>query len=109
MCMRPADQLIAAPGAALNPAALIKHVKAKHKRSGKPAAEEDVASDNEDDDELDQNHMLNKRKADAHWVDQFFTDEDSTDVSKWTLVAKELLTVRCHPVLQSLLNICCSC
>lgn len=53
----------------------------------------DDDADSEDDD-LDNKHLLDKRRVAGHWVETFFMEERDEDVSTWTLVAKELLTVR---------------
>lgn len=90
-----ADEMSAAPGAAQLPAARIKHVVAKHKRSKEPAADDDVDSEEEYPENL---HLLDKQQTDWHWVDPFFAQDVDVDVTTWTLVAKELLTVREHLV-----------
>lgn len=96
-----ADEVTAAPGAAQLPAARIKHVAAKHKRST-----EGVNAGNVDSEDKDPglSHQLDERKADGHWVEAFFAEEADSDVGTWTLVAKELLTVRFCLLL---LHICC--
>lgn len=96
--------MTAAPGAAQLAGGRIQHVAARHKRSGEPVAFEDVDSGDEDARHPGQSHLLDKRKAlDGHWVDVFFPEEADSDVATWTLVAKELLTVRYLLLLLSLL------
>lgn len=92
------DKMAAAPGAAQLPGARIKHVAAKRKRSGKSPTD-DIDSGDEDA-VPGQEHLLDKRRAEgAHWVDEFFSEDIDSNVSTWTLVAKELLqTYLCQEV-----------
>lgn len=80
----------AAPGASTNPAAKMHHVQATE-RALAPAGGDPSDSDAEEADIGNEHLRSDQRLEGGHWIDELFPDGS---VNGWTLVAKELLTVR---------------